>query len=256
MTILDDIVEVVREKVEKKKRSFPLDTESVKSRSGISLKDTIKLPSDEVSLIGELKKKSPSRGEIRKDFRVKELARDIEEGGARGLSILTEEDYFDGRLSYLEKVKDTVDIPVLRKDFIVDEYQVFESVRHKADAILLIADVLDERLPDFVDLTEDLGMEPLVEVRDEDDVESAISAGASLIGINNRDLKTMKVDIENTEKIIDSLPENIVKVSESGIRTRDDVRRVQAAGADGVLVGTSIMGSGDVRSKVRNLIGG
>jgi indole-3-glycerol phosphate synthase len=121
---------------------------------------------------------------------------------------------------------------------------------------LLIAEVLDERLADFVGLTEDLGMEPLVEVRDEDDAESAISAGASLIGINNRDLKTMKVDIENTEKIIDSLPANIVKVSESGIRTRDDVRRVQAAGADGVLVGTSIMGSEDVRGKVGNLIGG
>jgi indole-3-glycerol phosphate synthase len=207
-----------------------------------------------VPLIAEIKRASPSMGDIRPGVDVLEVARAMLRGGAVSLSVLTEPKYFKGDPNFLREVRSVAKVPLIRKDFIVDDYQVLEAAELGADVVLLIVKILGRELRKFMRLVEDLGMESLVEVMDEEEAKAAISAGAKLIGINNRDLETLEVDLNRTAKLAPSIPDDVVLVSESGINTPDDVRRMLDAGADAVLVGTAIMRAGNIEQKVRSLV--
>ncbi|KXB00363.1 hypothetical protein AKJ41_04130 [candidate division MSBL1 archaeon SCGC-AAA259O05] len=254
MTVLSEIVENVRSRVEREKKENP--KEEVEHPGARSLKKSIESNSSGASVIAELKRASPSAGEIRSDFPVSELAESVARGGAVGISVLTEPEWFEGRKEFLTEVREEVDLPVLRKDFIVDEYQLYQSAEIGADAVLLIAEVLGSKLPKFVSEARDLGMESLVEVSNKDQANIACFAEPDLLGINNRDLKTMEIDISRTEEIQEYLPEEFVSISESGIESRQDVDRVLGTGVDAVLVGTAVMEAEDVESKVRELASG
>lgn len=251
MNALGRMVEEAKERARRLAMDELLELEEV--RRGRSLREAIER-APKVPLIAEIKRASPSAGDIKPDADVQEVARAMVRGGAIALSVLTEPKYFKGDVRHLPLVRSIVEVPVLRKDFIVDELQLYESARLGADAVLLIAGVLGERLPSFLDLAGELGMEGLVEVGDEREVELAISAGAELIGVNNRDLKTMKVDLGRTARLAPLVPEHVTLVSESGIRTPEDVRAALEAGADAVLVGTAIMGSTNIEEAVRRLV--
>ncbi len=206
---------------------------------------------DKVSLIAEVKKASPSAGVIREDLDPAELASIYEASGASAISVVTDEKFFGGSIEMFQEVCEATSLPVLRKDFIIDDMQIYESKFAGASAILLIVAILeDSELRDFRELAERLGMDALVEVHDEEELRRALKSGATIIGINNRDLKTFEVDIETTLKL--DVPEDVVFVSESGIRDAMDVRRLKGT-ADAVLVGTSILKSDDVAGKVREL---
>lgn len=254
MSVLSEIVKNVRSRVEREKKENPMGR--VGHPGARSLRESIENNSSGASVIAELKKASPSAGEIRSDFPVSELAGSVADGGAVGISVLTEPEWFEGRREFLAEVRENVDLPVLRKDFIVDKYQLYRSAEMRADAVLLIVEVLGERLPEFVEETRDLGMESLVEVRNIEQTNIACFAEPDLVGVNSRDLKTMEIDISRTEEVLDYLPEGFVSVSESGIKTRQDVERVMEAGADAVLVGTAVMEAEDVEGKVRDLVFG
>lgn len=256
MSVLSEIVEDVRRRVKKEKEANPLDVEKIDRSKGRSLRESIESNSAKVSVIAELKKASPSMGEIRSGLSPARLAKAMARGGAAGVSVLTEPEYFGGRPKFLKEAREAVRLPVLRKDFIVDKYQLHQSAQLGADAVLLISEVLGKEITEFVDIARDLGMEPFVEVRNEDQAELARFSEANLIGINNRDLETLEVDISRTEQLLEYLPDDSVSVSESGIKTRNDVERILEAGADAVLVGTAIMESEDVEDKVRSLVSG
>ncbi len=208
----------------------------------------------EVALIAEVKKASPSAGVIREDFEPVEIARGYETGGARCLSVLTDETYFKGSVDYLEKVRQAVQIPVLRKDFILDKYQILEARAAGADCILLIVAALDKKqLGDLQTEAKGLGMDCLVEVHDERELEIAVSSGASLVGINNRNLRTFEVDLRTTLDLAPQLPAGVVCVAESGIQSRSDVVRMKDHGVDAILVGESLMRSDDIGQATRQL---
>ncbi|MFH1570428.1 MAG: indole-3-glycerol phosphate synthase TrpC [Gemmatimonadota bacterium] len=209
-----------------------------------------------ISLIAEIKKASPSRGVIRADFDPEALARAYAGAGARALSVLTDEAYFQGRDAYLQIARRASGLPALRKDFTVDPYQIYESRLIGADAVLLIVALMDGgQLEDFVGLSGQLGLAALVEVHTAVELERAAGAGAALIGVNNRDLRTFETSLETTFALLPAMPAGAVKVSESGIRCRDDVGRLAAAGVDAILVGESLMREADVGAKVRELLG-
>jgi len=210
----------------------------------------------QVSLIAELKQASPSAGLIRKENDIPGRIKAYVEGGAGALSILTEEEYFHGSPQFLEAARNETKLPLLRKDFIVDSYQIEESRVLGADAILLIAAILPAgMLYDFVQRTIDTQLTPLVEVHDERDLERAINAHAKVIGVNNRDLKTLKVDMATGDRLIPQIPKiGYTIVAESGIRTADDVRRYKKAGAHTILVGESLMRQADAVEAVRILV--
>ncbi len=210
-----------------------------------------------VALIAEVKKASPSAGVICPDFDPVKIARQYEAAGASALSVLTDEKFFQGRLEYIRQIREAVKLPVLRKDFIIDELQVHESVVAGGDAILLIVAILDDQqLRAYRQLAGELRLASLVEVHDERELERALSAGAEIIGINNRDLTTFKVDLATTERLAVKIGGSRSVVAESGINTRVDVERVARAGANAILVGESLMKSGDVAGKVKELLGG
>jgi len=254
MSILDEIVETVRKRVAREKEERAIEDMDIEPYENRSLVAEIGSTS-KISVIGELKKTSPTSTVFRENFQPSKLAKSISKGGAAGISVLTEPSYFDGDVDYLEEVLNVVEIPVLRKDFIVDEYQLYQSAEIKADSVLLISEVLGEKLPGFVELARDLGMEPLVEIGDEEQVDLALSSGAKLIGVNNRDLSSMEIDLSRTEKISNDISDEFTLVSESGIKNRKDVSKVSKAGADAVLVGSAIMSSENVQRKVRRLGG-
>jgi indole-3-glycerol phosphate synthase len=205
-------------------------------------------------VIAEIKRRSPSRGEIRADFDAAACARAYAGAGAAALSVLTDERYFGGSLAVLAQVREAVSLPLLRKDFIVDAYQVDEARVHGADAVLLIAAALDPgALRGLAAHAEAIGLDALVEVHDERELEAALAAGADLIGINNRDLRTFEVDLGVTERLAGKLPEGCVVVSESGIFTARDWERLEAAGAHAFLVGEALMRESDVGAALRRL---
>jgi indole-3-glycerol phosphate synthase len=213
-----------------------------------------------VALIAEIKKASPSAGVIVKDFDAIQIARDYEAGGALALSVLTDEKFFQGRIEYLEQIRDAVKLPLLRKDFIINELQIYESVTHGADAILLIVAILDDaQLKGFRALAAQLHLASLVEVHDEAELDCALASGAEIIGVNNRDLRDFSVSLATTEKLATKLKRGMcgkyTLVAESGIHVRADVERVVRAGANAILVEESLMRSGDIAGKVRELIG-
>ncbi len=211
-----------------------------------------------VALIAEVKKASPSAGEICKDFDPVRIAKDYEAAGATCLSVLTDEKFFEGSLDHLRQIRAAVKLPLLRKDFIIDERQILEAIEWGADAILLIVAILDDaRLRRFHSLATDAGLAVLVEVHDAAELERAMAIGAPLIGVNNRDLKTFKVDLATTEQIAERLKDKagVLLVAESGVHTRADVERLAYYGANAILVGESLMKGGDIRAKVGELLG-
>ena len=214
------------------------------------------------ALIAEVKKASPSAGVICPDFDPVQIAKEYEVAGASCLSVLTDEKFFQGSLDYLRQIRQAVKLPLLRKDFIIDERQILEAIEWGADAILLIVAILDDaRLQRFHTLAAEAGLAALVEVHDEAELDRALAAGAGLIGVNNRDLKTFKVDLATTERLAARLfptpdPQHSpLLVAESGINTRADVERLARCGAQAVLVGESLMRGSDIRTKVRALVG-
>jgi indole-3-glycerol phosphate synthase len=209
-----------------------------------------------IRLIAEVKKASPSAGIIRADFDPVDVAMTYERHGASCLSVLTDAPFFQGSLADLQSVRAMVGLPVLRKDFILDEYQLFEARAAGADAILLIAECLDDcNLRKLHDRAVALGFTPLVELYDPENLPRVFDAGATLIGVNNRDLHTFHTDLEHTLRLRDRVPDECVLVSESGIRTRSDVLRLEAAGVDAILVGESLMASPDIGAAVDSLLG-
>ena len=218
-----------------------------------SFKDAIN-HEGKVSLITELKQASPSKGVIRKVFSPCELAGRMASGGAKALSILTEEEFFLGKSHYIEEVREEVDLPILRKDFILDESQVMESRALGADAILLIIRILDEKK--FAELhacARELGMDVLVEVHTEKELRKVLKYPVEIIGINNRNLQTLKVDLATTKKIAPFVPKNIVTVSESGISSQKDMLVLKGLGINAVLVGAALMRNDDLESKMKEL---
>ena len=205
-----------------------------------------------IPVISEIKRRSPSRGKIR-DVDLVKTARQMEKGGACAISVLTDKN-FDGSLEDLKRVKEAVKIPVLRKDFIVDEFQIYQSYGAGVDAVLLIVSLLREKTMEFVELTHELGMEALVEIHNEDELEFALNSNARLIGINNRNLKTLRIDLGTTESLTKKIPKNRIIISESGIDDKKDLKRVLKAGVDAVLIGTSIMESDNIKGKVEEFV--
>ncbi|MBI3416594.1 MAG: indole-3-glycerol phosphate synthase TrpC [Verrucomicrobia bacterium] len=215
----------------------------------------------QVALIAEVKKASPSAGVICADFDPVRIARQYEAAGASCLSVLTDEIFFQGSLDYLRRIRAAVKLPLLRKDFIIDERQILEAIEWGADAILLIVAILsDAQLKQFHSLATEAGLAALVEVHDEAELDRALAAGAQLIGVNNRDLKTFKVDLATTERLAAKLAasahgQDKLLVAESGIHTRADVERLARCGAKAILVGESLMKHGDIAAKVGELLG-
>ena len=208
------------------------------------------------AVIAEVKKASPSKGLIRADFDPEAIAKSYQSAGASAISVLTDNEFFQGCLSFLTKVKQTVTLPVIRKDFIIDEYQIFEARAARADAILLIVAALSkDDLIRFQDCANSLGMAALVEVHDESEMETALDIGATLLGINNRNLYTFDVSLDTTARLLPMAKSSGVKiVSESGIFTREDMKMLGEMGADAVLIGEALMREQDIESKLRELI--
>lgn len=265
MTILEKIVEQKKREVE----SLPARTLAAGDlRDAVLERDELRdflaalkaPPTGDVGLIAEVKKASPSAGVIRPDFDPVAIARRYEEAGAACISVLTDEQFFQGSLDYLKQIRAAVRRPLLRKDFMIDERQILEAVEWGADAILLIVAILDdERLKRFHDLAAEAGLAALVEVHDEDELERALAIRPPLIGINNRNLKTFKVDLGTTERLAKRLfavqPDTLL-VAESGIHTRTDVDRLKGCGARAILVGESLMrGNGGEVAAARGLLG-
>jgi indole-3-glycerol phosphate synthase len=273
-TILDTIVEEKRREVARlPQRSFSAAylRAALEARGGPrdfvgALRKPISGP---VALIAEVKKASPSAGVIRPDFDPVRIAREYEAAGASCLSVLTDQKFFQGSLDYLKQIRAAVKLPLLRKDFIIDERQILEAVEWGADAILLIVAILsDAQLRRLHALATGAGLAALVEVHDEAELDRALDAGAGLIGVNNRDLKTFKVDLATTERLAARLRSSLrithhasritppLLVAESGIHTRADVERLANCGAQAVLVGESLMKHADIGAKTRELLGG
>ncbi len=261
MNVLTKIVQRKAERLKEAKTAHPLaelkarlaDREGTRDFSAaVSRKDA----HDPIRLIAEIKKASPSKGLIRQDFDPAAIASVYDQGPVSAISVLTEEDYFQGSLSYIPLVRGGTKKPALRKDFIFDEYQVYESRANQADAILLIAAILERnQASDLLHLAGELGLHVLFEVHDEPDLEKALEIGAGIIGINNRNLKTLAIDLATTYRLKRDIPEGKTVVSESGISTREDVLRLQESGVDAILVGTSIMASQDMAKKLQALMG-
>jgi indole-3-glycerol phosphate synthase len=212
-------------------------------------------PGDPIRVVAEVKKASPSRGVIRADFDPVAIARTYADSGAAALSVLTDREWFQGGLEHLDAVRKAVNLPILRKDFTLDAYHVYEARRHGADAVLLIAALLDDgRLKDLMSLTQSLNMCAVVEVHDAAELDRALKAGAKVVGINNRDLVTFETDLSVTDRLLPAIPRDVVRISESGIQSHAQVAALAAAGADAVLVGESLMKSADVGAALRALL--
>jgi len=236
--------------------------DALRARGGVrNFTEALRRPRrGDMALIAEVKKASPSAGVIRRDFDPVRIAREYEAAGATCLSVLTDSSYFQGSLEYLKAIRAAVSLPLLRKDFIIDARQILEAIHWGADAILLIAAILDdERLRGFHSLATDAGLAVLVEVHDEAELERALAIGAPLIGVNNRDLRVFRTDLGTTERLAARLRaacggKEVLLVSESGIHTRADVARLQRAGAQAILVGESLMRESSPSAKIDDLL--
>ena len=257
MDILSEILTTKRVEVAAAKLRVPPDVIESRARKAPPTRDFAEaiLKSPPPALIAEVKKASPSKGVIREDFDPVIIARAYAEGDADCLSILTDEQYFQGSLGYLHLIRDAVQLPLLRKDFIIDEYQIFQSRVAGADAILLIAAALDtDQIESLAATAESLGMAALVEVHNAEELARVLTTRARLIGINNRDLHTFKTTLDTTLELLPAIPPGKIVVSESGINTRADVLRLRDAGAHAILVGESLMREPDIGSKMRDLL--
>ena len=260
MNILEKITERTKERIEEEKKIVPLE-EVRRQAEEKGIKDQIPvfeqaLRADRLSFICEAKKASPSKGLIAPDFPYVEIAREYEAGGAAAISCLTEPFWFRGSDAYLKEIVQNVSIPVLRKDFTCDEYMIYQAKAMGASAVLLICSVLEDgRLKAYHQLVEELGLSALVETHNEEEILRAQKIGAKIIGVNNRNLKDFSVDTENSRKLRSLIPEDVLFVSESGVRDENDVRKLREIGADAVLIGEALMRAEDKKAKLAALRG-
>ena len=256
MNILEEIAEKTKQRIQEEKSRVSV--EDLKSRivkNEISFLEALK--KEGMSYICEVKKASPSKGLIAPDFPYLKIAKEYEAAGAAAISCLTEPYYFQGSDRYLEEITSAVKIPVLRKDFTVDEYMIYQARAFGASAVLLICAILDDvQLKSYRELAESMGMDALVEAHDEREVERALECGAKIVGVNNRDLRTFQVDMANSIRLRKMAPEDVVFVYESGIRTSDDIRRLYENQVDAVLIGETLMRSEDKKAALELLNGG
>ena len=259
--VLDEIVAHKRSEIAEAKQRKPADVLESELAAALPVRDFVaalraSAERSGVAMIAEVKKASPSAGVIRADFDPVAIAKTYEANGAACISCLTDEKYFQGRLEDLTAIKQAVSLPVLRKDFIVDRYQVLEARAAGADAILLIAECLDDcQLRDLYFYASQLGMECLIELYEPENLDRVLNLQPSLIGVNNRNLKTMITDLDHTIRLASRIVPQALLVAESGIHTRADVERLQAAGCQAILVGESLMKPADIGAKVRELLG-
>ena len=258
MTILDTIVATKREEIAVAKAAVP-EAQLRQEASGRSPARDFRAAlaaANGVALIAEVKRASPSAGTIREDFDPTEIALTYQQHGATCVSVLTDETYFQGSLGYLRTIRESIELPILRKDFLLDPYQVWEARAAGADAVLLIAECLDDpSLRELMRVTALAGMVPLVEIYAEENLSRVLDAGATLIGINNRNLANFEVDLERTIRLRKSVPRDRLLVGESGIRSRRDVQRLADAGVDAILVGEHFMRQRDIGGAVDALMG-
>jgi len=242
-TVLDRILEARRTEVDHRKRVLPETALKYGVKAATPLRDfSAALCRDGLNVVAELKPASPSRGVLREPFEPVELAQSLECAGACALSVLTEGEFFRGSLKNLRDARKSIQLPVLRKDFIFDSWQVWETRANDADSFLLIVAILnDGLLRDLIALGREIGMEPLVEVHTGEELDRALAAGARILGINNRNLKTLTVDVNTSFELIGRAPDDCIAVSESGLRTHDDLVKLRAAGFDAFLIGTHLM---------------
>jgi indole-3-glycerol phosphate synthase len=255
-TVLDRILDARRAAVDHRKKVLPEAALKYGAKAATPLRDfAAALSRDGLNIIAELKPASPSRGVLREPFDAVALARSLEAVGAAALSILTEEEFFHGSLKNLREARKSIALPVLRKDFIFDPWQVWETRANDADSFLLIVAALgDAQLRDLIALGRQLGMEPLVEVHARGELDRALAADARILGVNNRDLKTLTVRAETSFELIDQIPDDCIAVSESGLRTHDDLVRLRAAGFDAFLIGEHLMLAPDPAAALANLL--
>jgi len=254
MNVLEEIVAAKREEIAIAKAARPqAELEKEAASYQTNRRPFKQLFERGTALIAEIKPKSPAKGELIGGSPL-DIADLYEKSEADAISVLTDERFFGGSIELLKQVRARVHQPILRKDFIVDEYQIYETLLSGADAFLLIADVLTaENMTKLMSMGTALGLDYVLEVHDKEDIEMALNTGAELLGINNRDLKSLEIDISTTEKLLKHVPKNIPVISESGIETAADVRRVRSWGVRGILVGTSILQSSDPLEKIREL---
>ena len=258
--MLDEIVEKTKERVETAKGIISLDD----LKNEVSLMEITDdfpfkkaLSGDDIAIIAEVKKASPSKGLIAEDFDYLKIAKDYEEAGASAISVLTEPYFFMGSDDYLKEIAENVSIPVLRKDFIVDEYMIWEAKALGASAILLIVSILDVvQLKKYLDLAHDLGLSAIVETRDGDEIMRALTVGAEIIGVNNRNLNDFTVDIDNSINLRRCVSGDVIFISESGIKTKEDVTRLKENDVDAVLIGETLMKSDDKKAMISELKNG
>lgn len=254
--ILFTIAEATKKRVaaEKKQKSL----EEVKRKALLLPKKKFEferqLAKDGMSFICEVKKASPSKGIIAEDFPYVDIAKQYEKAGASCISVLTEPDFFKGDKKYLKEISDVVNIPCIRKDFVVDEYMIYDARIHGAGCVLLICSLLDEEtIARYIKICDSLGISALVEAHDAKEIKKAVNAGARIVGVNNRDLKTFTVDISNSERLRELVPNNILFVAESGIKTKEDIRRLKEANVDACLIGETFMKSSDKEKMLKEL---
>lgn len=258
MTILDKLAQHSKERVAQAEKDISL-SEICRiamslPKGGFEFENALK--SDDISFICECKKASPSKGLIARDFPYLQIAKDYEAAGADCISVLTEPKWFLGGNDYLKEIASNVSIPCLRKDFTVDEYMIYEAKTLGASAVLLIVSILSEtQLREYIKICDELGLSALVEIHDENEALTAVNAGARLIGVNNRNLKDFSVDTENSRRLRNLIPREILFVSESGVKTADDVNALREFGADAVLVGETLMKAENKRDKLNELRG-
>ena len=254
--MLEKIVALKKEKVEQRKKVLPLSCLKERiARQRPPLDFASALVGDHIRLIAEVKQASPSRGVLNPNLNPTKLAKTYAEGGAAAISVLTEENYFKGSIDYLAAIREVVRLPLLRKDFIFDPYQVYESRAYGADALLLIAAILSRpQLEELLSLSHSLGLRCLVEVHKENEVERAVRSKARIIGINNRDLDTFNIDINTTRRLRPLIPKEKIVVSESGVKSRKDIEKLRKWGVNAILVGEALVTAGDVLTKMRELL--
>jgi indole-3-glycerol phosphate synthase len=254
--MLNRIVAEKREEVEQSKKNLSISALKERiARRKAPLNFGRALSGDSTRLIAEVKQASPSRGLLRPDFNPVALAKTYAQGGAAAISVLTEANYFKGSLDHLAMIKEEVSLPLLRKDFIFDQYQVYESGAYGADILLLIVAILgQEQLEELLSLSRRLGLSCLVEVHNEAEVERALLCGAEIIGINNRDLNTFTIDINTTRRLRPLIPRECIVVSESGIKNRQDIEKLEGWGINAVLVGEALVTADDIPTKMRELM--
>lgn len=257
--ILEEIAARTVQRVAEEKAAVPLSemkkrAEALDANTGFPFREA--LSGDEISFICEVKRASPSKGLIAPDFPYLDIARDYERAGASAISCLTEPFWFKGRDEYLAEISNAVKIPVLRKDFTVDEYMIYQAKTLGASAVLLICSILSkEQLSEYLGIAHSLGLSALVEAHDDGEVRTALSVGAGIIGVNNRDLRTFTVDINNSARLRKLVPPEVLFVSESGIKTAADIEALRSNGTNAVLIGETLMRSPDKKAALDELRG-